>query len=92
MALITLLIIGDERKMNKGLLISLEEIVEQNEKRVQYHLYKLCMKDPVQEYFQESTYAMLHAYKTYQPDEGIFSTYFNYVIQKRLRERHYDKL
>ncbi|WP_047982621.1 sigma-70 family RNA polymerase sigma factor [Ornithinibacillus contaminans] len=61
-----------------------EEIFKQNEKRIHYHIHKLGLQDPHQEYYVEGMYAMWNAYKNYQPDKGPMSTYFNYVIRNRL--------
>ncbi|MHA6250816.1 sigma-70 family RNA polymerase sigma factor [Oceanobacillus sp. CAU 1775] len=63
---------------------SFEEIVEQNERRIHYHLHKLRIQDPHQEFYQEGLIAMWSAYKKYQPDKGPLSTYFNFIIHRRL--------
>ncbi len=64
--------------------ISFEEIVEQNKRRIHYHMHALHIRDPHNEYYQEGLVAMWNAYRTYQPDKGPLSTYFNYVIRNRL--------
>lgn len=61
-----------------------EEIVEQNERRIHYHLHKLNIRDPHKEFYQEGLIAMWSAYKNYQPDKGPLATYFNYIIRNRL--------
>ncbi|WP_164667693.1 sigma-70 family RNA polymerase sigma factor [Virgibacillus doumboii] len=64
--------------------ITFEEIFEQNERRIHYHLQKLNIHDPYNEFYQEGLCAMWNAYETYQPDKGPMSTYFNYMIRNRL--------
>ncbi|MCM3739757.1 sigma-70 family RNA polymerase sigma factor [Oceanobacillus luteolus] len=61
-----------------------EEIYEQNERRIHYHLHRLNIRDHHQEFYQEGLIAMWSAYKNYQPDKGPLSTYFNYMIRNRL--------
>eukprot|EP00130_Batrachochytrium_dendrobatidis_P008677 XP_006683552.1 hypothetical protein BATDEDRAFT_93309 [Batrachochytrium dendrobatidis JAM81] len=61
-----------------------EEIFEQNERRIHYHLHKLNIRDPHQEFYQEGIIAMWNAYENYQPDKGPLSTYFNFTIHHRL--------
>ncbi|RDW20761.1 sigma-70 family RNA polymerase sigma factor [Oceanobacillus chungangensis] len=61
-----------------------EEIFEQNERRIHYHLHKLNIRDPHQEFYQEGIVAMWNAYENYQPDKGPLSTYFNFTIRHRL--------
>lgn len=64
--------------------ISFEEILEQNERRIYYHIFKLRIDDPHKEYYQEGLFAMWRAYETYRPDKGPMSTYFNFIIRNRL--------
>ncbi|WP_404454928.1 sigma-70 family RNA polymerase sigma factor [Virgibacillus necropolis] len=64
--------------------VTFEDIFEQNKRRIHYHIHKLRINDPHQEFYQEALFAMWNAYKTYQPDKGIMSTYFNYTIHNRL--------
>lgn len=64
--------------------LTFEEIFKQNERRIFYQIHKLGLQDPHQEFFVEGIYAMWTAYKSYQPDKGPMSTYFNYVIRNRL--------
>lgn len=61
-----------------------EEIFEQNERRIHYHLHRLNIRDPHQEFYQEGLIAMWSAYRNYQPDKGPLSTYFNFIIRRRL--------
>ncbi|MEK3905915.1 sigma-70 family RNA polymerase sigma factor [Oceanobacillus sp. FSL W7-1309] len=61
-----------------------EEIFEQNKRRIHYHLHKLNIQDPHQEFYQEGIISMWSAYKNYQPDKGPLSTYFNFIIRHRL--------
>lgn len=63
---------------------SFEEIFEQNERRIHYHLHKLNIHDPHKEYYQEGLIAMWTAHKNYQPDRGPLSSYFNFIIHRRL--------
>ncbi len=64
--------------------MTLEEIFEQNEKRIHYHMLKLGINDPHREFYVEGLYAMWMAYKKYDPDKGPLATYFNYTIRNRL--------
>jgi RNA polymerase sigma factor (sigma-70 family) len=61
-----------------------EEIFKQNEKRIHYHIHKLHIRDPHNEFYVEGLYAMWVAYKKYQPDKGPLATYFNFAIRNRL--------
>ncbi|WP_047984284.1 sigma-70 family RNA polymerase sigma factor [Ornithinibacillus californiensis] len=61
-----------------------EEIFKQNEKRIHYHIHKLHIRDPYNEFYVEGLYAMWLAYKKYQPDKGPLATYFNFAIRNRL--------
>ncbi|ASK64343.1 hypothetical protein CFK37_09040 [Virgibacillus phasianinus] len=64
--------------------VTFEEVYEQNKRRIHYHIHKLHIHDPHQEFYQEGLCAMWNAYQTYQPDKGVMSTYFNYTIRNRL--------
>jgi RNA polymerase sigma factor (sigma-70 family) len=68
--------------MDKG--FTFEEIFKQNEKRIHYHIHKLQIRDPHNEFYVEGLYAMWLAYKNYQPEKGPLATYFNFVIRNRL--------
>lgn len=61
-----------------------EEIFKQNENRIHYHIHKLRIRDPHNEFYVEGLFALWLAYKNYQPDKGPLSTYFNYVIRNRM--------
>lgn len=77
-----------------------EEIVAQNRNRIHYHIHRLNIYDPHQEFYQEGLFAMWKAYQKYEPDRGPLATYFNYTIRHRLidllrqknREKHKDAL
>ncbi|WP_449355170.1 sigma-70 family RNA polymerase sigma factor [Virgibacillus natechei] len=58
-----------------------EEIFKQNERRIHYHIHKLNIRDPHQEFYTEGLVAMWNAYEKYQPDKGPMATYFNYTIR-----------
>jgi len=68
-----------------------EEIFAQNERRIYFHMHRLNLKDPHQEYYQKGLIAMWEAYQKYQPDKGAFSTYFNAMINQRLRDLMREK-
>src|SRR5699024_2675167 len=61
-----------------------DEIFEQNERRIHYHIHKLHIRDSHADFYQEGLCALWNAYKTYQPNKGPMSTYFNFVIKNRL--------
>ncbi|MFS0673646.1 RNA polymerase sigma factor [Ornithinibacillus sp. 179-J 7C1 HS] len=61
-----------------------EEIFKQNENRIHYHIHKLRIRDPYNEFYVEGLFALWLAYKNYQPDKGPLSTYFNFVIRNRM--------
>ncbi|WP_405097268.1 sigma-70 family RNA polymerase sigma factor [Oceanobacillus sp. FSL H7-0719] len=64
--------------------MSFEEIFQQNERRIHYHIHRLGIRDPFQEFYTEGLYAMWMAYKKYNPNQGPLGTYFNYAIRNRL--------
>lgn len=64
--------------------ITFEDVYKQNKRRIYYHIHQLNLKDPHQEFFQIGLTSLWQAYKTYQPDKGSMSTYFNYIIRNRL--------
>ncbi|MEN1969852.1 sigma-70 family RNA polymerase sigma factor [Lentibacillus sp. N15] len=72
---------GDKHDRAK---VSFEDIFKQNERRIHYHIHKLHIQDPHNEFFVEGLYAMWCAYKKYKPDQGVMSTYFNFMIRNRL--------
>ncbi|MFD1040106.1 RNA polymerase sigma factor [Virgibacillus byunsanensis] len=61
-----------------------EEIFQQNERRIHFHIHKLKIRDPHHEFYQEGLCALWNAYENYKPDKGSMATYFNYVIRNRL--------
>lgn len=61
-----------------------EKIVEENERRIHYHIHKLGIHDPYNEFYTAGLTAMWQAYKTFQPGQGTLATYFNYTIRFRL--------
>src|SRR5699024_9731941 len=61
-----------------------EEIFKENERRIHYHIHKLRIKDPDNEFYVEGIHAMSNDYKTSQPEKGTLSTYFNYMMRYRL--------
>ncbi|MFD1850948.1 sigma-70 family RNA polymerase sigma factor [Oceanobacillus bengalensis] len=64
--------------------VTFEEIFQQNEARIHFHVRKLGIHDPYKDFYSEGLYAMWDAYKKYQPDKGPLATYFNYTIRNRL--------
>ncbi|GAB3049130.1 sigma-70 family RNA polymerase sigma factor [Virgibacillus ainsalahensis] len=61
-----------------------EEIMEQNERRIHFHINRLHIRDDNQEFYREGLFALWNAYESYQPDKGPMATYFNYIIRNRL--------
>src|SRR5690625_7386091 len=47
-----------EWEMAKKIELSFEEIVKQNERRVQYYIHKLNVRDPHQKFYQKGLVAM----------------------------------
>src|SRR5690625_952622 len=70
--------------MNEKKRMTFEEIFEQNERRIYYHMHKLQVRDPEQEFYQEGLVAMWNAYEKYEPDRGPMATFFNYTIRNRM--------
>src|SRR5699024_12583704 len=66
---------------------SFEEIYEQNKRRIHYHIHKLNIRDPHQDFFQEGLVALWNAYETHEQDKGPMATYFNYTIRNRLIDK-----
>ena len=64
--------------------VTFEEVFRQNERRLHYHIHRLNINDPHQEFYQEGMVAMWNAYEKYDPDLGPMATYFNYMIKNRL--------
>lgn len=63
---------------------SFEEIFTQNKRRIYYHMHRLNIYDPHEEYFQEGLCALWSAYESYHPNKGPMTTYFNFIIRNRL--------
>ena len=63
---------------------SFEDIFKENERRIHYHINRLRINDPHEEFFQEGLYALWSAYREYSPNKGPMSTYFNFIIRNRL--------
>src|SRR5699024_12406927 len=86
--------------MEEKTKLTFEEIAKQNERRVHYHIHRLSLRDPHEEFFQEGLVAMWNAYEKHEPDKGPLATYFNYTIRNRLidlirkkaREQQKDEL
>lgn len=80
--------------MEKKTKLSFEEIMKQNERRMHLQIYKLNIDDPHEEFYQGGIVVFWNAYETYQPDMGTLSTYFNYIIRRRLinllRRKEYE--
>jgi len=68
-----------------------EEIVKQNERRYQYHIERLRANDQRIAFKCKGFHTLCHAYKVYQPDKGVLSTYFNIIIRDRMTRLLQDK-
>src|SRR5699024_6603210 len=87
-------------KMEEKTKKTIEEIAKQQERRVHYHIHRLSLRDPHEEFLQEGLVAMWNAYEKHEPDKGPLATYFNYTIRNRLidlirkkaREQQNDEL
>lgn len=75
---------GIELKKNN---FTFEEVFEQNERRIHYHLHKLNIRDPHQDFFQEGLVALWNAYENHEADKGPMATYFNCMIRNRLIDK-----
>lgn len=64
--------------------MTFEDIFEANKKRIHYHIHKLNIRDPHQDFYQEGLFALWNAYSTYKPEKGPMGTYFNFIIRNRL--------
>lgn len=64
--------------------MNFEEVFKQNERRIHYHIHRLGICDPYQDFYSEGLFAMWTAYQKYNPDKGPLGTYFNYIICNRL--------
>jgi len=70
--------------MAKKIELSFEEIVKQNERRVQYYIHKLNVRDPHQKFYRKELDSIWNAYGKHEPDNGPLATYFNYTIKNHL--------
>ena len=68
-----------------------EEIVKQNERRYQYHIERLRANDQHIAFKCKGFHTLRHAYKVYQPNKGMLSTYFNIIIRDRVTRLLRDK-
>jgi len=77
---------GKNEKGEKHMTVPMtfEEIFEQNKRRIHYHIHKLNIRDPHQEFYQEGLCALWNAYDAYKPEKGPMGTYFNFMIRNRL--------
>jgi len=86
--------------MNQDEEMSFEEIFNQNEKRIYFHMQRLGIHDTHREFYLEGLYAMWMAYKKYEPDKGPLSTFFNYnirnhfidLLRKKARDQYQDQM
>ncbi|GGA65303.1 sigma-70 family RNA polymerase sigma factor [Ornithinibacillus halotolerans] len=69
---------------NEEKKFTFEEVFQQNERRIHYHIHKLGIRDPHREFYVEGIYALWTAYKKFDPNKGPMSTYFNFTIRNRL--------
>lgn len=73
--------------MTKKQPFTFEDIFEQNKRRIHYHIHKLNIRDPHEDFFQEGLIALWRAYETHEPDKGPMATYFNFSIRNRLIDK-----
>lgn len=73
--------------MTKKQQFTFEDIFEQNKRRIHYHIHKLNIRDPHEDFFQEGLIALWRAYETHEPDKGPMATYFNFSIRNRLIDK-----
>ncbi|MCG5102581.1 sigma-70 family RNA polymerase sigma factor [Oceanobacillus alkalisoli] len=64
--------------------LTFEEIFKQNERRIHYHIHRLGIRDPYQDFYSEGLFALWTAHQKYNPNKGPLGTYFNYTIRNRL--------
>ncbi|MEI3598648.1 MULTISPECIES: sigma factor [unclassified Oceanobacillus] len=57
--------------------ISFEEIFKQNERRIYYHIHRLGIHDPYQDFYSEGLHTLWTAHRKYNPNKGPLRTYFN---------------
>ncbi|MFD1020284.1 sigma-70 family RNA polymerase sigma factor [Thalassobacillus hwangdonensis] len=63
---------------------SFEQIATDYEPMIHHHIYKLGIRDPESEFFQEGCIALWKAYTRYDPEKGSFRQLANYMIRNRL--------
>lgn len=73
--------------MTNNEIFTFEDIFNQNKNRTHYHMHKLGIQDPHNEFYTEGLYAMWMAHKKYEPNKGPMATYFNYQIRYRLIDK-----
>lgn len=84
--------------MGQNVQGSFEEVFKAYEKRIYYHIRRLNIYDPHQEFYQEGLYAMWKAVQTYQPEKSRFSTHLHHTIynglvdlmRTKVRQQRYD--
>lgn len=64
--------------------VTFDDIFKENERRIHYHINRLNIRDPHQDFFQEGLCALWNAYDSYKPEKGAMGTYFNFIIRNRL--------
>ncbi len=74
----------EKKELKQFSEMSFEEIFEQNERRIHYHIHRLGIRDPYEDFYAEGLFAMWMAYQKYEPQKGPLATYFNYIIRNRL--------
>lgn len=57
--------------------------MNQYEKMIHYHICRLRISDPEQEFFQEGAIALWEAYESFDPAKGAFAQFANYKIRNR---------
>ncbi|WP_028783931.1 sigma-70 family RNA polymerase sigma factor [Thalassobacillus devorans] len=69
--------------MSKQLDQPFEEILKQYDNMIHYHIHKLHINDPEQEFYQEGCIALWEAYQSFDPERGAFRQLANYKIHHR---------
>ncbi|WP_085506103.1 sigma-70 family RNA polymerase sigma factor [Thalassobacillus devorans] len=62
---------------------SFEEVLKQYDNMIHYHIHKLHINDPEQEFYQEGCITLWEAYQTHDPSRGTFRQLANYKIHHR---------
>ncbi|RWZ59048.1 sigma-70 family RNA polymerase sigma factor [Halobacillus fulvus] len=63
-----------------------EEILQENEARIHFHIRRLGIVDPEGEFFAEGQLALWQAWRAFDPDRGSFSPYLNAKIRQALMD------